>query len=373
MSSDYQWVATELRTGELIAELPELDVGSITKSLGKFTTTTASLPLARAPENWRRATLQGATVLNCLDKKADPQVGVPIWSGFITRRPRQGTGKLELSLATVDAYFDRRYVGDRSYNNVDQNSIVTDLVASFAATGSNGGIPIRVEVVTAGAGKVRVRNYKDMSDKTLYSALTELMGVDGGPEWAVFTEWQHNPERLTFVLRVGDRIGSAAADGLDPNVQFDLPGSLAEFELMEDYSADNAGNDFMAVSTAIGDTRPQSEHILVTDPDRPTFERRFTPSSSIVDVNTLNDHARKKATLQGGGTNTLTMVSISKGVDRVGVTWDVGDDVGVQIADTVPDFPDGFSAAVRATGWQIDFGRSIDKVTPVLEGVSTED
>lgn len=372
MSSDYQWIATTLRTGEVITDLTELDVATIKKTLGKYNTTTGDLPIAKAPENWRRATLPGATALHCLDMTFGDQ-GYPIWSAFITRRQRTGLGTVGLSLATIENYFDRRYVGDRTYPDpgTGQNTIVTDLVNSFAATGSNGGIPIRVEVVTAGSGKVRTRTYKDMGDKTLYSVLTELMGVDGGPEWSVFTEWQHNPERLTFVLRVGDRIGTAAAPGLEPNVQYDLPGSLSAFELLEDYSADNSGNDFMAVSTAIGDTRPQSDHILISDPDRPTFERRFTPSSSITQVATLNGHAQKKAAAQGGGSTTLTMASVVRNVDRVGVNWDVGDDIGYDIADSVDDFPEGLAGTVRATGWQLDFGPSLDRVTPVLDGVDT--
>lgn len=369
--AEYQWLSTEFKTGAVIADLTKsLNVGTISKSLGKYDTTTAVLALPDAPENWERATLHGGSVLHCLDMTTSDPAGVPIWSGYVTRRPRTLGDDLNLSLATVEAYLDRRYVGDRNYPDpgTGQNTIVQDLVNLFVATGSNGGIPIRVQVVTAGTGKLRTRTYKDSSDKTIYSVLTELAGVLGGIEWTIGTEWQHNPERLTFVLYVGDRIGVAAAAGLDPDAQFEAPGIVDSLEYQEDYSATNAGNDFMAVSTAVADQRPQSSHVVVADPNRPTFERRFTPSTSITNVSTLNDHAAKKAAIEGGGATTLSLSAKTKKAPRVGIDWDVGDDLKYIVgkSGSVPAFPQGREGAVRATGWKLAFG-SVNVVTPVIQ------
>ncbi len=373
--AEFQWLATEFKTGEVIADLTKpLNVSSIKKSLGKLETTTGSLVLPDAPKNWLRATKHGATVLHCLDMTTTDPAGLPIWSGFITRRGRSLGDSVPLSIATIEAYLDRRYVGDRVYPDpgTGQNTIVTDLVNLYVATGSNGGIPIRVQVVTAGAGKVRTRTYKDSSDKTIYSVLTELAGVIDGIEWTIGTEWQHNPERLTFVLYVGDRIGVAAATGLAPNEQFEAPGSVTSLEYQEDYSASNAGNDFMATSTAIADQRPQSQHVVVPDPDRPTFERRFTPSSSIVNVDTLNAHAQARAAAEGAGQTTISLEATARRAPRVGIDWDVGDDVQYIVGESgvVPAFPGGQSGAVRATGWQMDFG-PVNVVTPVIQAPDT--
>jgi hypothetical protein len=372
--TEFQWIATTFTTGEIIEDLTKsFSTPSVKKTLGKYQTTTGTLQLPDAPTNWRRATLPGATVLHCLDMQAGDPRGKPIWSGFITRRPRTLGNELTLSLATVEQYLDRRYVGDHAYADpgTGQNTIVSDLVSLYVATGSNGGIPIRVQVVTPGAGKLRTRTYKDISDKTVYSALTELMGVQDGPEWTIGTEWQSNPERLTFVLYVGDRIGSGAPAGLDPNAVFEAPGIVSDLELMEDYSANNSGNDFMATSTANGDQRPQSAHVIVADPDRPTFERRFTPSTSITNVSTLNDHAQKKASIEGAGSATLSMSAVTAKAPRVGTDWGIGDDVKYIVGESgrpVPAFPGGSDGTVRATGWQLDFG-SVNVMTPILDGV----
>lgn len=368
----YTWLATEMKTGIVIADLPCLEVSTIKKTLGKYDTTSATLPLPAAPENWLRATLHGGSRLICLDMSAGVEEGLPIWGGWVTRRPRNLGDTLELSLATDEQYLDRRFVGDSPYTNVGQNTIATDMFENYIAVGSNGGLPIRVVNLDGNAGTLRTRTeYTDISDKSIYSVLSELAGVDGGIEWTIGLEWQHDPERITLVAYLGSRVGNQLTPGLEPNAVFESPGDVSEAELLEDYSSDNSGNDFMAVSSASADTRPQSDHVIVDDPDRPTFEFRFTPSTSITDVGILNDHARSKAALLGGGLSTLSLKSAVKNAPRLGLDWGIGDDIGYVIGDGVPAFPGGTSGVVRATGWQLDFG-DIDTVTPIVQGVSDD-
>lgn len=402
----YQWVATELLTGRVIADLRDVSVESIKQTIGRYETGTASLPLPTAPESWLRATKAGATVWNCLDMASPEPQGTPIWGAYLNRRPRNLADTVDVSYATLEQYLDRRYVRDVTYTQWPQNLIVKDLVERFAAAGSNGGIPIRVQVV-GGAGVLRDRTYANADDKTLYAALQELSGVEGGPEWTVGWEWQHNPERITPVLFVGDRIGNPVTPGLAPNAVFEAPGGVVVAELMEDYSSDNAGNDFLATSTAAADVRPESVHVVVPDPDRPTFERRFTPSTSITDVGTLNSHAQQMAAVQGAGSSTLSLSAVVAAAPRLGTDWFIGDDIGYRIGGivgdprtkvvndiyvdsftdayaatgtvlvnpdgvvSVPAFPAGLSGVARATGWQLDFGGDgPDMITPLIEGAA---
>jgi hypothetical protein len=376
----FHWIATKLTTGDVLADLPDLQVDSVKAQIATYQTTTAVLPMASAPENWQRATLHGATVYHAVDDDTN----VPVWGGFITRRPRNLGDSLSLSLATVEAYMDRRFVGDESFGDADagttvgQNIIVQTLVENYIATGSNGGLPIRVEIVSGGDGTQRQRTYTDISDKTIYSCLTELYAVDGGPEWTIGWEWQHNPERITPVLYVGTRLGQSPQPGLAPNAVFQSPGAVTDLELQEDYSADNAGNDFMATSTASADTRPQSDHVVIADPERPTFERRWSPSTSITDVATLNQHAQSMSVLQGGGTSTLALSAVVQSGVRLGTDWAIGDDIKYVIGgtdsagrETVPQFPGGAEGVARAIGWQLDFG-DVDVITPILQGADVD-
>lgn len=367
-----QWLATEMKTGKVIADLPDLDgPGSpitILQTMGRYEQITAALPIPTAPENWLRATLQGATTLVLL------QDDVPVWGAYISRRPRTAGDTVEMSLMTMEGYFDRRYLGDVTFSQVGQNNIVQSLVNSFAATGSNGGIPIRVQIVSGGAGKLRDRSYYDKDDKTLYSALQDLAGVIGGPEWTIGWEHQSNPERYTPVLYVGDRLGSSVPAGLGPAATFDIPGAINDLSFLEDFGASAGANDVMAYSSGQGDTRPQSPRQVAADPDRPTFEYRWSPSTSIVEIATLTGHAQGKLAQMLGGATSVSLSAILDEAPKFGVDWFIGDDVGFQLGgfdengdEMLPSFPGGLSGVARAVGYQMELSAT-PTITPVIAG-----
>lgn len=355
----YQWLSTALRTGDILADLPELKCDSITSQLMAYTSAEASLPLPTAPKNWERATLHGASTLILADGD------FPLWGGMVLKPMPDFTDTMPLSLATPEAYFDRRFVGDKIYTQVGQNLIVKDLVETYAAQGSNGGIPIRVEILNGGDGKPRDREYKDGDDKTLYSVLQELSGVIDGPEWTIGWEWLHDPERVTMILYVGDHVGSTITPGMQPEAVFEMPGSVTRFQAPRDYSSSRGATDVMAVSTAQADARPQSPHIVTADPDRPTFEDRFTPSASILDENTLTGHAQARAKALAGGTRSLSLSARADAYPRLGREWRLGDQVGFKV--TAPAFPRGIEGTLRPVGWELKLGQS-QIVTPVLMG-----
>lgn len=373
----YSWLAVEARTGVVIADLTDLGCEKVSTQIGTYTTTTATLPVGtkRTPENWLRATKPGATTLVVIDDASD----LPIWGGLLTKRTRSDGDTVSVSVATPEAYFDRRYVGDEVFGRadpfvgVDQNTIVSTLVAKYAARGSNGGLPLRVEVVGP-AGVERSRTYADQSDKTLYSVLSELMAVDGGPEWTI--GWERTGTLITPVLRVGTRIGRAVTEGLGPNATFEIPGPVSEVELEEDYSSAGGANDVLATSSASADARPQSRHVVTVDPERPTFEHRFSPSTSITDVGTLNGHATARAAAIRDGALALSLGSVTKSAPRVGVDWSAGDDIGYVVGgpdrfgrETVPGFPGGLTGVARAVGWELSFANASgpERITPVLQ------
>ncbi|HEY4267532.1 MAG TPA: hypothetical protein VGM94_05000 [Galbitalea sp.] len=375
----YSWVSTEILTGEIIADLPLLDVPYVSRSIGLYDTTTGNLPIATefAPENWQRAILEGGSNLILLqDNPDDPAHGIPIWGGMVTSSTPDHTDVVPLSLATLEAYMDRRYVGDVTFTSTGQNDIVAALIAAYVVTGPNGGIPLRVQYATAGAGKLRDRTYADSDDKTVYSALTDLMGVIDGPEWTIEWEWQHNPERITPVLYVGDRIGNPVTPGLAANATFDMPGCVSTASLARDYSSGKGANTVVAVSTADGDVRPQSPAQILDDPERPTFEYRWTPSTSITDIDTLTDHALKALAVLGPGSQTVALAAVAADAPPLGVDWRLGDDIGYSLGginsagvETVPAFPGGVEGTGRAIGWELDL-TATPVVIPTLASAS---
>jgi len=365
----YDWVATEILTGRIIGDLPDLSIDTVKRTLMQYDTAQGELPRPTAPENWERILLPKASCLHLVDGD------VPVWGGITLDAERTAEDALPVSVATIESYFADRYVRDVTYSQVGQNMIVKDLVERYAAKGSNGGIPIRV-VVLDGPGPLRDREYKDRSGKTLYSALRELSGVLGGPEWTVEWEWLHDPERITPVLYVGSRVGAAPGPGLLPAAVFEMPGPVQFVSTTHSYKSGAGANDVMAYSTANGDEQPQSRHVVTRDPERPTIEYRWSPSSSIKEIPTLDSHASSKAVELAGGSRVTSLTAVTEDAPKLGKDWVIGDDIGFVIGGTVvddegshesvPAFPGGFTGVARAIGWELTLG-AVDVVTPVLQ------
>ncbi len=396
------WVSVDARTGGVLADLPDLDVPKVSRSICRYDSTTATLPVPTAPDGWLVATRPGGAVMILLSDD------VPIWGGLVTQRTRGSGDTIALALATIESYFDRRFGGDVTYTATGQNAIVADLIARYVVTGPLGGIPIRV-VQVGGAGALRDRTYLDADDKTVYSCMTELAGVIGGPEFTVEWEWQHAPERITPVLYVGARIGAPVQAGLAPTAVFDLPGCVTDATFIEDFSgAGKASNDIMAVSTATAGTRPQSPLQIAADDGRPTFQYRYTPSTSISDVATLTSSAAQMLATISGGSTALTLTAAVVAAPKLGTDFVLGDDVGFVLGsteadpraswapgfsddftdifsdifgeltgemdktlvnpsgrDSVPAFPGGFSGVARCFGWELTLGVT-QTISPIL-------
>jgi hypothetical protein len=206
----------------------------------------------------------------------------------------------------------------------------------------------------------RTRTYLDTDDKTLYSCLSDLSGVIGGPEWTI--GWEVNGNLYTPVLYVGNRIGAAVTPGLGANAVFNMPGPTTKAQLVESYASGNGANDVMATSSGSAGARPQSPHQTPATGynGRPIVENRFSPSTSITDVNTLTAHAQRALSASQNGTVALTISAARQEAPMVGKDWSLGDDVGFDL--TSKAWPEGLTGTARAIGWQLDD----NTVTPIL-------
>lgn len=340
------WVAVNVNNGQMIADLPELTLrGTFGCTMMRYETQAASLPALSAPPNWRQATRPGAVWLVCLDDDGT----TPLWGGMVIDRETDHTGQVQLALATPEAYFDRRFVGDRTYTGTAQNLIAKDLVEAYVKTAAMAGIAIRVQVV-GGNGTPRDRSYKAVEDKTVYSVLGDLAGVIGGPEWTV--GWENVNNLITPVFYVGNRIGVPAPSGLGPAAQFYLPGSVSSASVKESYTSQLGANRVIAVSSGVDDARPQSSQKSNTTDLRPSFEYRWSPSTSITDTSTLDAHAdRALAAMKDGGLG-LEITANRAEAPKLGRDWSIGDDIGFDLIS--PAWPDGIYGVGRCVGWRMD-------------------
>jgi hypothetical protein len=353
------WVSVQATTGSIITDLPTLRVdGSLKRTIGRHEAQTAILPLDGAPENWRTATRKKSVFLVALSEPLENEPrGEPIWGGMVTERMTSHKEGVPLSMVTAEDYLNDRYVGDETYTAVPQNDIVEDLIVKYIATD---GLPIRV-VKLPGANPVRDRTYLDKDDKTVYALLDELSGVTEGPEWTIGWEWV-DEQRLGLVLYVGGRLGSAAPAGLGAACQFYLPGNVSNAELIEGYRRGDGANDVMAVSSGSADARPQSSHHTSAGDGRPRIDLRWSPSTSITDIDTLEGHAERA--LAGLKDGTVALAITANRTESI--PFNLGDDIGFDLVSWA--WPDGITGTARAIG--IEYTETT--VTPVLDVTGIE-
>ena len=353
------WVSVSALNGSIVTDLPSLRVeGSLKRTIGRYETQSAILPLDDAPVNWLTATRKKSVFLVALsDPLPNEPRGLPLWGGFVTEREPNEGSDLPLSMTTAEDYFSDRYVGDETFYTWPQNDIVEYLVLKYAATD---GLPIRV-VKLPGANPVRGRTYLDKEDKTLYAILDELSGVEGGPEWTIEWEWV-DEQALGLVLYVGARVGAAAPVGLGPASWFELPGNVEKVKLRDGYRRGEGANDVMAVSSGSADARPQSPRQVAANDGRPKIEYRWSPSTSITEIDTLTNHAQRAlASMKAGAVE----LSITATRDET-VPFMLGDDVGFSLF--APAWPKGISGVARAVGIEI----TNTTITPVLDVTDIE-
>lgn len=366
-----QWISADARTGRVIADLPGVECDyPLRRTIGRYETATARFQLDGAPPEWEYALREGGVFLHAYDDGDRDKT--PLWSGMVTGQIRNTTSGVQLTLATAEAYLDRRYVGSVTYKGIGQNLIVADLVSRYVADGVEPGIPLGTVVVTAGDGTPRDRLYLDDDDATVYTRLTQLMAVQGGPEFLI--EWAWSTDRLSILptLLVGDRIGAAKpADLPAPHVTFEMPGAVTEAERVSDYSTGKGANKVTAKSSGQGDSTPTSGPVFAADFEgRPTFEHRWSPSSSITDTATLRGYALQAVAILAPGARAWTLTAAREDAARLGTDWRLGDDVGFKIGgidgdgrDTVAAFPDGTGNVV---GRAIAYELTETTVSPIL-------
>jgi len=289
-----QWVAAEMVTGRLIASLPgvELDPGSpLRKTISTYDTALGSLqltpdpvdPMRAQPENWERALEEGASVLACFDD-TDPLRSIQ-WSGWVSLQKRDGASdSVAFTLATLESYLDCRFVGDVTYDTTwGRNAIIADLIANWITAG---GPTIQLELDYSGAGPKPAESlvWQNTDNKSVLDRITQLCAQLGG-EFTIDCAWSADGLSLVHTLHFGDKIGTPAAAGKDPDVTFEQPGVITAFSQVRDYSKGKGANKVVPYSSGQGTTTPYGTPVLASDfAGRPIFEFRYQPAPSISPV-----------------------------------------------------------------------------------------
>ncbi|QHJ85201.1 MAG: hypothetical protein [Caudoviricetes sp.] len=334
-----QWLAVEIVSGQVIGELPDLQASTLSVRMEDITSTEAQLPYDKAPDNWLELTTPYKIALILVRDH------IPQWGGIIIKRTRVIRGKsIQLTLTSIEHYLDSVYITDKTYKQASQTAIA----AGLAHMTDDHRFGLLVEM--ADSPTLRDRTYTADQDKTVLSALQELSNVIGGPEF--YTSWRLADDGMTYhpVISIADHIGSS-----EQVTTFDAS-IMADFQVLEDYSTGYGANRVKATSTADGTARPESYWYYDTsDNGRPFVEYKYSPSSSIINVGVLNDHARSKLLELRYGTTTISFTAALLEAPRLGVDWSVGDIVGYDVSDDIGQYPDYQNGKMRVIGYDLDF------------------
>lgn len=356
--SSYIWYGCDLRSGQIVEELPFTPGGSLSMILGAYTSLQGTLALSDAPPEWERATDPGRTMLVCV-RVEDYQ---PLWAGIVIGRKGGSSDLVELRLVSLEGYFDRRYVGDVTYTQQYGPVIAADLAWNVGRGVDVEGINISISWQNAGIR--HDRTYTRDSDQTVYSQLTELMGVENGPEWTMNIRWADNGLLQGFNKQFRSAVRIGASQDF-PSAVFDLPGSIIDYEYDEDYSSGRGANHIESFGEGEGASRPQAmpardEALLAAGWPRYEYRQTFSGvSSSYV----LGQHSWEALRLKATGAKIFTVSANATSGPWLLRDWILGDDVAVNIASS-PRHPDGYITVARAIGWELDTIGNV--ITPIL-------
>jgi hypothetical protein len=362
------WLGCDLVTGRIVEELPDLATqGSLGGLLGAYTSTALRLPIplggyGAPPRNWEAATEPGRSLIVAVLN------GQPVWGGIVLVRKGGTEATVDLGCVSVEGYLDRRYVGDHDWVDVDEASVIA---AGLVGDANVEGIGLVVDAPATGT--LRERTYLDQDDKSVYSALRELMGVEDGPEWTVALSWTDTTQTaVAKTVRVRSRIGYASGSptavfttGTASAVLSAVGSSEARYTYSEDYSSGSGANHVVATSSGEGDTRPQSypaRDTTLLAAGWPRYEHRYSPSTSITDETVLDAHAAASLAILARGAKILTITARADAYPVLGTDWAIGDDIGYDL--TGHRHPTGITGVARAIGWDLD--PAAGTITPIL-------
>jgi len=348
------WYGVDLRTGGIVEDLPSLKPsGALGRKLGASATLQLELALDGAPRGWEEATAPGRSVFVAVDTATD----TPVWAGVALPREGGSAATVQLGAATLESYLDARYPGTQTMLTVDQATVVTNLVTPALSSGP----PFVIDSVATGVTMDYLSD--DGDDKTILSCLTEVMGLDGGPEWTIDVVWNGAHNGFQFPIRIRSHIGTQSAN---PEAVFDYPGCVSEYVLAESYERDKGATRVLARGEGEGSSRLTStahDATALLANGWPLWEYRYTPATGVTDPDQLDAHAAKSLGLMAQGGQVWTMKAVASQAPRLGSVWGLGDSVRLSV-ERSRRHPSGTEVVARCWAWELEPGT--DEVRPIL-------
>ena len=362
----YRYWACDLRSGNKVAQLPLKPNGALPDRISDVGTTVFTCDQAavlRDGGDFIGVTTPGRTLIAVEREYEGDSTSDILWAGIVTAR-RAGSGsEASLNAATIPAYFGRRFAGTHTYiagpGDTD-DQIIADLLADAATEG----IPF---ILDTACPTVRAVRYLEPEHKSILTCLKDLSDMEGGPEWRVITRWKTSARlAVEHVFLARPRLGFAG----DPNIRFDFPGAVNEYDVDDDYTEGHGANHILGVDSNGAESTPARDEQGITAQGWPRWEDNIQTSGDL-DAAGLAGVAKEALTKRARGQSTANIVvSLTYG-PQYGRDWAMGDNALFFVAAPAPGedppsprHPEGHSEVIRTIGVALDINN--DTLTPVL-------
>lgn len=336
--SRYTYLACDLMTNSVIAELPLSDV-KFDLTLNGAGSFSATLPLRdqRVAAIGPIAATEPSRTALYVDRD-----GVLVWGGIVwTRQYSNDTGLLTIGGNEFWSYFRRRFISvTYAVNNADQLHIAQDLCLG-AQSDPKGNIGVAVGAETSGV----LRSYTAYSYelKPVGEAVEELSQLDRGFDFGIDVQYVAGVPTKALHLGYPRRGRTAAAN----NLVFTFPGNIVDFSWEEDGTAQSTYLYVQGVGE--GDSMIRS---IVSAPDQldagyPRLDGSIALKDA-TDQTTANDRARAESAATKVAV-TVPQIVVRGNVEPVLGSYQVGDDIRIAIEPGNPRFPAGLDTVQRIT------------------------
>lgn len=321
--------------GHELGELANIQTNNIAVSMLDVETASFKVPYSSLPADWV-GSLQPYKSVIILEND-----GIALYGGFITKRTRaQSSDTVQLDCTDVLGYFKRVYVPTLSYSQVSQTLILKNVINETLRYST---VPIVVEATESPIK--RDRTYNEADNKTLFDVIDSFNGLDNGTELS--HEWAFNTIKRVWecTIYLADHIGSQQPLQLDASI-------FNDFSIVEDYTAGYGANSILAYSSS-GNSQLESSWHSSKYWGRPLLQYKWSPSSSITNVDTLNSYAAQKLHDIELGSVSYSFSCAFNLLPPFGIVWHCGDLMSFTINSR--QFPDLQKLTIRVVGYKIDF------------------
>jgi hypothetical protein len=366
--ADYRVIATDLRTGARIAELPLTGL-SFSSTLNGAGELSGVLPLPSGDP-------QLAAVYNDAVDEVRRQIvverdGAVVWCGVVWASPYNDASQDRTVMAAETwSYYRRRIIGTRRiYRAADQFAIARQLITD-AATATGGDIGVTVGTETSGV--LRDRNYEVWERKNLGEAVEELADVIDGFDFGIDAAWSPTGDLVkTFRLyypRRGRRFGLTGhvfEVGRNNLISWDWPTDGTRYaNRIINVGAGEAEATLSSVRNNVG----QLTALDAGGPGYPLIEEVIS-NVDVVLRTTLNSQAEKALGMFSQPVVVPT-IEVRSDFDPVFGSYDLGDAIRFVCQPGItPRFPDGVDTFRRIVGWEVAVSDEGTDTVKLLLGV----